>query len=171
MPLGRPVCLTLIAAERHRLKKMAYRHKTQHRARQRATVVLLAAGGRGNARIAAETRLHVDTVRTWRGRFADGGLSALADRKRSGRPAHFTPVQVAEAKALACQLPAETGIALSRWSCPELAAELNARGITGSISASIAAAVGPGASALGGGAKFRASTGEVGRVHPVVRAR
>jgi transposase len=136
MPLGRAVCLTLTAAERHRLKKMAYGHKTEHRARQRAIVVLLAARGRGNAQIAAETRLHVDTVRTWRGRFADGGLPALADRKRSGRPARFTPVQVAEAKALACQLPAETGLPLSRSSCPELAAELNARGITDSISAS-----------------------------------
>jgi transposase len=136
MSLGRAVCLTLTAAERHRLKKMAYGHKTQHRARQRATVVLLASRGRGNARIAAETRLHVDSVRTWRGRFADGGLPALADRKRSGRPARFTPVQVAEAKALACQLPAETGIPLSRWSCPELATELTARGITDSISAS-----------------------------------
>ncbi|MFE2471888.1 IS630 family transposase [Streptomyces mirabilis] len=45
-------------------------------------------------------------------------------------------MQVAEAKALACQLPAETGIPLSRWSCPELASELTARGITDSISAS-----------------------------------
>ncbi|WTO95714.1 IS630 family transposase [Streptomyces sp. NBC_00208] len=78
----------------------------------------------------------MDTVRTWRSRFAHGGLPALADRKRSGRPARFTPVQVAEAKALACQLPAETGVPLSRWSCPELAAELTARGITDTISAS-----------------------------------
>jgi transposase len=30
-------------------------------------------------------------VRTWQGRFADGGLPALADRRRSGRPARFTP--------------------------------------------------------------------------------
>jgi hypothetical protein len=45
-------------------------------------------------------------------------------------------VQVAEAKALACQLPAETGVPLSRWSCPELAAELTAPGITDTISAS-----------------------------------
>ncbi|MET8745076.1 IS630 family transposase [Streptomyces sp. NPDC004728] len=126
----------LTAAERHRLKKMAYGHKTPHQARQRAAVVLLAARGQGNARIAAETHLHVDTVRTWRGRFAHGGLPALADRKRSGRPARFTPVQVAEAKALACQLPTETGVPLSRWSCPELAAELTARGITESVSAS-----------------------------------
>ncbi|WP_324614197.1 helix-turn-helix domain-containing protein [Streptomyces sp. WM6373] len=130
------MAVVLTAAERHRLKKMAYGHKTPHQARQRAAVVLLAARGRGNARIATETHLHVDTVRTWRGRFAHGGLPALADRKRSGRPARFTPVQVAEAKALACQLPAETGVPLSRWSCPELAAELTARGITDSVSVS-----------------------------------
>jgi transposase len=128
--------VVLTAAERHRLKKMAYGHKTPHQARQRAAVVLLAARGRSNARIAGETHLHVDTVRTWRGRFAHGGLPALSDRKRSGRPARFTPVQVAEAKALACQLPAETGLPLSRWSCPELAAELTARGITDTVSAS-----------------------------------
>ena len=67
-----PVVLT--ASERHRLKRMAYGHKTPHQARQRATIVLLAARGRGNARIAAETHLDVDTVRSWRGRFAVGGL-------------------------------------------------------------------------------------------------
>ncbi|WP_406336114.1 IS630 family transposase [Streptomyces sp. NBC_00203] len=98
--------------------------------------MLLAARGRSNASIAVETEVNVDTVRTWRGQFAEGGLPALADRKRSGRPARFTPVQVAEAKALACQLPAETGVPLARWSCPELAAELTARGVTDSTSAS-----------------------------------
>ncbi|MFJ3659316.1 helix-turn-helix domain-containing protein [Streptomyces sp. NPDC090119] len=51
-------------------------------------------------------------MRTWRGRFAAGGMPALADRKRSGRPVSFTALQVAEAKALACQLPAETGVGL-----------------------------------------------------------
>lgn len=37
---------------------------------------------------------------------------------------------------MACQLPAETGTPLSRWSCPELAREVVARAIAGSISAS-----------------------------------
>ncbi|MDT0441360.1 helix-turn-helix domain-containing protein [Streptomyces johnsoniae] len=60
----------LAASERHRLTKMAYGHKTPHQARQRATIVLLAARGRGNAWIAAETHLPVDAVRRWRGRFA-----------------------------------------------------------------------------------------------------
>ncbi|MFH9298929.1 IS630 family transposase [Streptomyces sp. NPDC017520] len=118
------------------MKKAAYGHKTAYQARQRAAIVLLAARGRPNTHITRETGLHLDTVRTWRNRFADGRLPALADRRRSGRPARFTPVQVAEAKALACQLPAETGVPLSRWSCPDLAAELTARQITDSISAS-----------------------------------
>ncbi|MEU8546283.1 IS630 family transposase [Streptomyces roseoverticillatus] len=102
----------------------------------RAQAVLHATRGHSNARIARETGLHLDTVRRWRGRFAHGGLPALADCRRSGRPARFSPVQVAEAKVLACQLPAETGVPLSRWSCPELAAELTARGITETVSAS-----------------------------------
>ncbi|MFE5402741.1 helix-turn-helix domain-containing protein [Streptomyces sp. NPDC056580] len=84
---------------------MAYGHKTPHQARQRATIVLLAARGRSNARIAAETHLHVDTVRRWRGRFAAGRVPALADRKRSGRPPTFTALQIAEVKALACPEP------------------------------------------------------------------
>ncbi|MFF3127369.1 IS630 family transposase [Streptomyces sp. NPDC057908] len=134
VPAARPITLT--AAERQRLKKAAYGHKTPHQTRVRSQIVLLATRGRSNARIALEVGVHVDTVRTWRGRFADGGLPALADRRRSGRPARFTPVQVAEAKALACQLPAETGVPLARWSCPDLAAELIARGVTDTVSAS-----------------------------------
>ncbi|MFD4764636.1 IS630 family transposase [Streptomyces sp. NPDC058439] len=134
VPAARPITLT--AAERQRLKKAAYGHKTPHQTRVRSQIVLLATRGRSNAGIALEVGVHVDTVRTWRGRFADGGLPALADRRRSGSPAHFTPVQVAEAKALACQLPAETGVPLARWSCPNLAAELIARGVTDTVSAS-----------------------------------
>jgi transposase len=124
------------ASERARLKKMAYGHRTEHRLRMRAQVVLLAARGRANARIARETGLNLDTVRTWRGRFAEHGLPALTDRKRSGRPPSFTALQSAQVKALACQLPAESGVPLSRWSCPELAREVVARAIAGTISAS-----------------------------------
>ena len=46
----------------------------------------------------------------------------------------FPPVQVAEVKALACELPAEQGVPLSRWSSAELAREAVARGIVERIS-------------------------------------
>ncbi|MGP4087686.1 IS630 family transposase [Streptomyces sp. KR55] len=70
------------------------------------------------------------------GRFADLGLPGLADRKRPGQPAAFTALQAAQVKALACQLPAEAGAPLSRWSCPELAREAVERGIAPFLSAS-----------------------------------
>jgi transposase len=84
-------------------------------------IVLDAARGYSSAEISRRRGVVVDTVRVWRGRYADEGMAELADRHRSGRPPRFTPVQTAEVKALACQLPAETGVPLSRWSCPDLA--------------------------------------------------
>jgi hypothetical protein len=78
-----------------RLKKMAHGHKTEHRLRVRAHVVLHAARGRSNARIARETGLH-----------------------------------------LACRLPAESGVPLARWSCPELARKAVRRGIAAFVSSS-----------------------------------
>jgi hypothetical protein len=59
----------------------------------------------------------------------------LADRARSGRPARFSAVQVAQVKALACQLPAAAGAPLARWSCPELAREAVAQNIAEQVSA------------------------------------
>jgi hypothetical protein len=45
-------------------------------------------------------------------------------------------VAVVQVKALACELPAETGTPLSRWSAPELAVEAVNRGIVAAVSAS-----------------------------------
>jgi hypothetical protein len=42
---------------------------------------------------------------------------------------------VTEVKALACELPADTGVPLATWSCPDLAAEAARRGIVASVSA------------------------------------
>ena len=46
----------------------------------------------------------------------------------------FPPAQVAEVKALACELPSERGVPLSRWSSAEIAREAVARGIVAEIS-------------------------------------
>lgn len=121
--------ITLTGSIRRALKRRARGQKTPHRDKVRAQIVLLAAARHTNAGIAAEVRTTVDTVRTWRGRFAEHGVEGLMDRPRSGRPRRFTSVQVAEVKALACQLPAATGVPLSLWSAPELAREAIARGV------------------------------------------
>jgi transposase len=136
MPAARACQLVLAACDRHRLKRLERSQTAPYRQVLRAKIVLLAARGLPNARIAARLGITVDTARKWRGRFVAHGLAGLADRPRAGRPARFTPLQVAEVKALACQLPAEAGVPLSVWSCPELAREAVCRGIATAISAS-----------------------------------
>jgi transposase len=129
MPLPRAVPVTLTAAERRTLKKRARGAKTCWRDRLRALIVLAAARGRDNARIAADLGITTDTVRKWRDRFAARGLDGLKDLPRSGRPRRISEAARAAVVALACQLPAATGVPLAHWTGPELAAELTAQGL------------------------------------------
>ena len=136
MPLPCAVPVTLTAAERTTLKERARGAKTAHRDRLRAQIVLAAARGRDNARIAADLQITADTVRKWRGRFAVRGLAGLADLPRSGRPRRISELTRAAVVALACQLPAATGVPLSRWTGPELLAELTRAGTAEELSVS-----------------------------------
>jgi transposase len=136
MPQHRAVPVMLSAGERKRLKYRARGAKTAHRDWLRAQIVLAAARGRANARIAADLHVSADTVRKWRGRFAARGLNGLKDLPRPGRPRRISALDRAAVVALACQLPAATGVPLSRWTGPELAAELAAQGLASPISAS-----------------------------------
>ena len=136
MPLLRAVPVMLSAGERTALNKRVRGAKTAHRDRLRAQIVLAAARGQDNARIAADLRITVDTVRKWRGRFAGRGLDGLADLPRSGRPRRISELTRAAVVALACQLPAATGVPLSRWTGPELLAEITRAGLAGQLSVS-----------------------------------
>lgn len=131
-----PDVIVLTPAQRHALNRLLRAGRTQQRLVTRARIVLLAAEQQPNEAIAAQVGRCVDTVRKWRHRWAaDPRLASLGDAKRSGRPPSFTPVQVAKVKALACTPPEARGIPLSRWSCPELAAQAVADGIAETISA------------------------------------
>ena len=136
MPLLRAVPVMLSAGERAALKKRVRGARTAYRDRLRAQIVLAAARGRDNARIAADLQVSVDTVRKWRGRFAARGLAGLADLPRCGRPRRISELTRAAVVALACQLPAATGVPLSRWTGPELLAEIIKAGLAGQLSAS-----------------------------------
>jgi transposase len=127
MPVISPYRIVLSAAEESVLAARARSARGPYRDRLRAQIVLAVAAGSTNMAIAGRVGVHVDTVRKWRRRFAAAGLAGLKDAPRSGRPPVFTAADRAEAVALACALPAETGVPLSRWSCPELARELAAR--------------------------------------------
>jgi transposase len=95
---------------------------------------LLAAEGLSNAAIAE--RLGVARNRSGSG--ASGSSMTACRALRSGRGPGarglFPPAQVAEVKALACELPGERGVPLSRWSSAEIAREAVERGIVAEIS-------------------------------------
>ena len=109
MPQHRAVLVVLSAGERRTLNNRARGAKTAYRDWLRAQIVLAAARGRANARIAADLGVSADTVRKWRGRFAARGLDGLKDLPRSGRPRRISALERAAVVALACQLPAATG--------------------------------------------------------------
>ena len=134
MIISSPYVIILSADEHHELSSRARGARAAHRSVVRARIILAAAEGVSNARIAADLGLHVDTVRKWRRRFWQRRLDGLADLPRSGRPRVFSAVQVAKVKALACELPAESGVPLAKWSCPDLAAEARQRGVVVSAS-------------------------------------
>jgi transposase len=129
------VPVTLTAGERKILKLRARGAKTPWRDRLRAQIVLAAANGRPNTRIAADLGISEDMARRWRGRFAEHGLGGLKDLPRCGRPRRISELDRAAAVALACQLPAVTGVPLARWTGPELLAEITGQ-IAGPMSLS-----------------------------------
>lgn len=122
---------------------------------QRATVILLAFAGEDNQDIAKEVGFNRNAVAKWRRRWAKAwhklilieceqsraGLrraieDALADAPRSGCPGIFTPEQVTQILALACEPPEKSGRPITHWTSHELADEAKKRGIVESISAS-----------------------------------
>jgi len=135
MTMSSPFTITLTILDESILRARARSSTAPHRDVIRARIVLAAAAGAANTEIATEVGVHIDTVRKWRRRFVATGLAGLEDLARSGRRRRFTPVQVAEVKALACTLPAETGAPLSRWSSADLATEAITREIAETISA------------------------------------
>ena len=136
MSMASACLIELSDVMRAELRRLVRAPTTAQRLVSRARIVLLAADGHTNAAIGELSGVCTDTARKWRARFARAGLEGLADARRSGRPPRFTPVQVARAKALACELPARSGLPLSRWSGPDLARQIINAGIADSISAS-----------------------------------
>jgi transposase len=127
MPVSSPFVIVLTEPERRELSRRARSTRTPHRDRIRARIVLAAADSDPNAVIARRVGVGVDTVRKWRKRFAADRVVGLRDAARPGRPRRLPDRTRAEVIALACELPAQTGVPLSRWSTPELARELATR--------------------------------------------
>jgi len=71
--------------EREQLEGWVRSAKTEQRLAFRARVIL-AAAGEGSASIARREQVRLNTVSTWRIRFAGQGIAGLQDQPRRGRP-------------------------------------------------------------------------------------
>lgn len=91
--------------ERTTLARVAHSRTAATRDVERARIIWLASQGQRVPAIAVELHLSATTVRRWLKRFNAGGLAGLTDAFRSGRPATYTPGQVAEVIATALSDP------------------------------------------------------------------
>ncbi|MBZ0135085.1 MAG: helix-turn-helix domain-containing protein [Planctomycetes bacterium] len=85
------VPIVLSDAERAELEKLRRSGTTEARLSRRARIVILAADGESNSAISRKVGLERDCVIDWRRRYAEGGVEALHDKHRSGRPPDFSP--------------------------------------------------------------------------------
>ena len=80
--------IDLTDTQRAELERRERSQTLDARSVRRAKIVLLAADGVGNYEIARRLEISRGQVIAWRGRFADGGIKAIAsDLPRSGRKA------------------------------------------------------------------------------------
>ena len=129
--------ITLTEEERTELTRRARAEKLPFQDVQRARIVLYAASGVPDTEIAARLDTTARIVGKWRRRFFDDRLEGLKDKPRAGRPRRFPPQQVAEVKAIACELPATSGLPLSRFSRVELHRLVIERGVTDASASTI----------------------------------
>lgn len=118
---------------------------------RRAKIVLAAAAGQRNERIAQQLGCSPTTVRLWRTRWAAavsilavteavphdlaGAIATvLADAPRSGAPDTFTAEQIVQILNLACTPPPDANRPVQAWTARELADEAVTRQIVTTIS-------------------------------------
>lgn len=153
MPGPSPQRIRVSPPQQRVLEQIVRRQTSTQQQARRATIILVAASGANNEEVGRQVGVIEDTARLWRGRWAEraeallaaeaeGGagavetvvLGVLADEPRSGTPATFTPEQLCQIVALACEPPTTSGRPLDRWTPRELADEAMQRGIVSRIS-------------------------------------
>ena len=129
----RSVSIELTAKQRAVLEPLANAKTAPQQLVERARIILMSADARENQDQANKLGVDRQRVRRWRWRWAHASpklasaeaagatdkdfeklvLSVLADNPRPGVPPKFTPEQVAEIIALACEPPADSGLPIS----------------------------------------------------------
>ncbi len=139
----RATAIVLSEKEQEGLTQITRRHRSEQQVVLRARIVLAAAQGRSNSRIADDLAINVDTVRLWRDRWAAlqeieletlGIAQRLQDAPRPGVKPKISAEQRCQIAALACEAPSKAGRPISQWTGREIAEEVMARGIVEQIS-------------------------------------
>lgn len=116
---GRPVVkIVLSDQDRKYLEGLSRRRNVPVKEVDRARMVLMAADGQSNKWIGQCLGVHAATVSYWRRRFACGGITALSELPRSGRPRTVSDEQVAEVVRLTLEEKPEKA---THWSSRKLA--------------------------------------------------
>src|ERR1700747_2994289 len=110
----------LSAEARSTLDKFVHSSSTPQSLALRSRIVLAAADGSNNQRIAAALKIPPVTVGKWRQLFAVHGIEGLRDAPRSGRPPKHDADVRHKVQTRVCQQPDDQ----SRWTVRTLAAEL-----------------------------------------------
>jgi transposase len=113
------------AAERAAVAKLAGSRKAEARLVERAAIVWRVLQGESAKAVAAALQLDGRTVTQWLKRFDAGGLAALEDAPRQGRPATYSPEERAEVVAAALHRPQELNLPFGCWSLDRLTAYLH----------------------------------------------
>src|SRR5215471_14991040 len=117
MATPRPPKVVLSERECAELERLVRAHTTGQQLALRARIVLMAGGGWNNLQIARELGIDDETPGHWRRRwlqYRDVPLAEvsvakrLADAPKPGAPPKFTPEQICQIIALACEQPSES---------------------------------------------------------------
>lgn len=91
VPRTSPFSIVLSAAEERELRRRAAKYTLPYFEVVRARMILLAAEGLPNDRIAARLDARREVVSMWRKRFFEDRLAGLEEHPRPGRPRVFPP--------------------------------------------------------------------------------
>ena len=119
MPNHPAAPLVIDETEREALRTLVRARTTEQRLAMRARVVLAAADGTANERIAEDLGVHKMTVLLWRGRFARKRLAGLADAPRPGRAPTYGRAERDRVIALTLEPPPD---GTTHWSARRMAA-------------------------------------------------
>lgn len=114
-----PIVLT--DEERAELEGLARSTKSEHRMRQRARIVLLAAAGKPTRAIARDVGCTVGTASKWRVRYAADRLSGLGESGHRGAAAKYT---AETGRRILAVLDGPPPAGHGRWTAPLIAVAL-----------------------------------------------